>query len=416
MDALIAAAAQALAAADPLGALNHVALRNDAPALALRGMAMAQLGNLARARELLKAAARAFGPHEAVARARCAVADAEIALVSRELVQPARSLAAARAVLQAHGDWLNAAHARHLEARHLLLIGHLDAAERMLAEDMHLRLPPSARALRELVAAGIAIRRLQMKDARAALERARHAARQTASSVLQVEVQHAVDTLNKPAARLLVRGAQDTLRLDEVEVLLASEAFVVDACRHTVRDASATVSLASRPVLFALLRMLAEAWPQDVPRERLLAGAFRAREADESYRARLRVEIGRLRAELRGLAEVRATRQGFLLEPCRVEEVAVLAPMAEEPHAGVLALLADGEAWSSSALALALNASPRTVQRSLERLAEAGKVQALGRGRARRWVVPAVPGFPTSLLLPGSLAGGLASPHEAISS
>jgi hypothetical protein len=179
---------------------------------------------------------------------------------------------------------------------------------------------------------------------------------------------------------------------------------VVDACRNVVRVGATIVSLASRPVLFVLARSLAEAWPADVPRETLLARAFRARDADESHRARLRVEIGRLRQSLRPLAGLAATSRGFLLKPRRGQSVVVLVPPVEEEHAEVLALLADGEAWSSSALALALGLSPRTVQRALEALAETGKVESFGRGRACRWMASTVPGFPTSLLLPGSLA------------
>ena len=172
MDSLITAAARALAAGDPLGALNRVALRDDAPALALRGIAMAQLGDLVRAKALLRSAARAFGPKEAVARARCVVAEAEIALVSRDLGWPAKALDAARATLEEHGDRLNAAHARHLEVRRLLLIGRLDEAERVLAELDPTPFPPASRAAYELVVAGIAMRRLRTKAARAALERA----------------------------------------------------------------------------------------------------------------------------------------------------------------------------------------------------------------------------------------------------
>ena len=134
MDSLITAAARALAAGDPLGALQRVALRDDAPALALRGIAMAQLGDLVRAKALLQSAARAFGAKETVARARCVVAEAEIALVSRDLSWPAKALDAARATLEQRGDRLNAAHARYLEVRRLLLIGRLDEAERKLAE------------------------------------------------------------------------------------------------------------------------------------------------------------------------------------------------------------------------------------------------------------------------------------------
>jgi DNA-binding winged helix-turn-helix (wHTH) protein len=185
--------------------------------------------------------------------------------------------------------------------------------------------------------------------------------------------------------------------------LLASRAFVVDACRHVVRDQNKVVSLARRPVLFALVRALGEAWPGDVPRDTLVARAFRARRADESHRARLRVEIGRLRRMLGRLADVRATRRGFALAPRGAREVVILARPVEEEHATVLALLADGESWSSSALALALGTSQRTVQRALDSLAAARKIQSLGRGRARRWMTPPVPGFTTTLLLPASL-------------
>jgi tetratricopeptide (TPR) repeat protein len=403
MDSLITAAALALAAGDPLGALNRVALRDDAPALALRGIAMAQLGDLVRAKALLRRAARAFGPREAVARARCVVAEAEIALVSRDLGWPAKALDTARATLEAHGDRVNAAHARYLEVRRLLLIGRLDEAERTIAKLDPAPFPPASKAAHELVVAGIAMRRLHTKAARAALARAAHAARQANIPALTAEVESASLVLNTPAARLIARGEERLLLLDEVEALQASKALVVDACRYVVRDARTVVSLARRPVLFALARALGEAWPADVPRGTLLARAFRAKHADESHRARLRVEIGRLRRMLRPLADVSATSQGFALVPRRAREIVVLARPVDEQHAAVLAFLADGESWSSSALALALGASQRTVQRAVEQLAAAGKVQSFGRGRARRWMTPPVPGFATTLLLPAPL-------------
>ncbi|SJM29293.1 helix-turn-helix domain-containing protein [Mesorhizobium delmotii] len=405
MDSLITAAARALATGDPLGALKRVALRDDAPALALRGIAMAQLGDLVRAKALLKSAARAFGPKEAVARARCVVAEAEIALVSRDLGWPAKALDAARSTLEKHGDHVNAAHARNLEARRLLLIGRLDEAESRLAGFDPTTLPPASKAAHELVIAGLAIRRLRTKAARVALARAEHAARQADIPALTAEVEGASLVMNTPAARLIARGEERPLLLEEVEALLASGALVVDACRNVVRDAGMIVSLATRPVLFALARTLGEAWPADVPRSTLVARAFGGKHADESHRARLRVEVGRLRVELRPLADVSATKRGFALRPRRPRDVVVLAPPVDEQHAAVLAFLADGESWSSSALAIALGASSRTVQRSLEQLAAAGKVQSFGRGRARRWMTPPVPGFPTILLLPGSLSG-----------
>jgi hypothetical protein len=403
MDSLITAAARALAAGDPIGALKRVALRDDAPALALRGIAMAQLGDLVRAKALLRRATRAFGPKEAVARARCVVAEAEIALVSRDLGFPAQALDAARATLEAHGDQVNAVHARTLEVRRLLLIGRLDEAERTLAELDPAGFPPASRAAHELVVAGIAMRRLRTRTARAALARAERAARDVDIPALMAEVESAGLALDTPAARLIARGDERLLGLEDVEALLASQALVVDACRHVVRVAGTVVSLATRPVLFALARALGEAWPGDVPRSTLLERAFRTKHADESHRARLRVEIGRLRVALGTLARVSATKQGFALAPRGAREVVVLAPPVEEPHAAVLGFLADGESWSSSALAIALATSPRTVQRALEQLSDAGKVQWFGRGRARRWITPPVPGFPTVLLLPGPL-------------
>ncbi len=405
MDSLITAAARALAAGDPLGALNRVALRDDAPALALRGIAMAQLGDLVRAKVLLRRAARAFGPKESVARARCIVAEAEIALVSRDLGWPAKALDAARATLEAHGDRVNAAHARYLEVRRLLLIGRLDEAESMLGDLDPAPLPPAPRTAHALVVAGIAMRRLRTKAARAALAQAERAARHAGIPALTAEVESASLVLNTPAARLIARGEERPLLLEHVEALLASNAFIVDACRHVVRVQSTVVSLATRPVLFALARALGEAWPGDVARDTLIARAFGSKFADELHRARLRVEVGRLRRALRTLADVSATKRGFSLAPRRAREVVVLARPVEEQHAAVLALLADGESWSSSALAIALGSSARTVQRALEQLAETGKVQSFGRARARRWMTPPLPGFTTTLLLPGPLPG-----------
>lgn len=405
MDSLITAAARALAAGDPLGALKRVALRDDAPALALRGIAMAQLGDLSRAKALVRRAARAFGPKETVARARCVVAEAEIALVSRDLGWPAKTLDAARATLEQHGDRVNAAYARYLEVRRLVLIGRLDEAERLLAALDPTPLPPASRTAHELVVAGIAMRRLRIAPARAALARAEQAALQAGIPALTAEVESAVRVLATPAARLITRGEERLLRLDAVEALLASKTLVVDACRYVVCDAGTAVSLATRPVLFTLARALAEAWPGDLPRDVLVARAFRAKHADESHRARLRVEMGRLRAELRILAGVSATKHGFALTPRGGGEVAVLAPPVEDENGAVLAFLSDGESWSSSALALALGASQRTVQRALDQLAAAGKVQPFGLGPARRWMTPPVPGFTTTLLLPGPLPG-----------
>lgn len=403
MDSLIMAAARALATGDPLRALKRVALRDDAPALALRGIAMAQLGDLARAKALLKTAARTFGPKDVVARARCVVAEAEIALVSRDLASVPDMLSTAHATLEKHGDHMNAAHAANLEARRLLLIGRLDEAGRVLADLDPAKLPPSLQATYNLTVAGIAIRCLRTSIARGALARAEAAARAAGIATLREEVHSAALLLNRPAARLFERGNQRLVLLEHVEALFASDVLVVDACRYVVRSGELTLPLTTRPILFSLVRALAEASPNDVSRDELVAKVFRARRADESHRARLRVEIARLRAEIRMLAEVSATGSGFALLPRRARGVVVLAPPVEERHAAVLAFLADGESWPSSALAIALGISPRTVQRALEELRAADKVRSIGQGRARRWMTPPVIDFPTTLLLPGSL-------------
>jgi hypothetical protein len=403
MDSLSQVAARALASGDALGALNRVALRDDPPALALRGIAMAQLGDFARGRALLRKAARAFSSREAVARARCVVAEAEIALVSRDLGFPARVLKAARATLEHCGDRLNAAHARHVEIRRLVLIGRLDEAERRLAEFDPALLAPASRAGHELVIAAIAMRRVRTKTARAALARAKEAALRASIPALTAEVENVSLVLKAPAARLIVHGEERLLLLEEVEALQASKALVVDARRHVVRGPHGVVSLARRPILFALARALAEGWPKDVPRDLLVAQAFSAKRADDSHRARLRVGIGRLRLALQKLAQVNATKQGFALQPRDAGEVVVLARPVDEQHGAVLGFLADGESWSSSALALALGSSQRTVQRALDSLAAAGKVQSYGCGRARRWMAPLGPGFRTALSIPAPL-------------
>jgi hypothetical protein len=405
MDSLMTAAARALAAGDPFGALNRVALRNDAPALALRGIAMAQLGDFPRARTLIRRAARRFGAREVVARARCALAEAEIALASRDLTGSARALSAAAATLESHGDSLNAAHARYLQIRRWLLIGRLDDAESLLARLDPDAVPPALRAAHQLFVAGIAIRRLRTTDAAAALERAHLAARASGIASLAAEVDGARRLLDAPAARLISRGHEESLRLRDVETLLGSNVLVIDACWHVVHGEGRRIGLLRRPVLFTLVRVLAEAWPSTASRAALIQRAFRMRQPDESHRARLRVEIGRLRRVLRPLADITPTEAGFVLAPRRQREVVVLALPVEQAHADVLALLSDGESWSSSALALALDESQRNVQRALDSLALEGKARPVGRGRARRWVAPPLPGFTTPLLLPGLVPG-----------
>jgi len=406
MDSLIAAAARALVAGDALGALKRVGLRDDPPALALRGIAMAQLGEHPRARELLRRAARGFGAHEELARARCVVAEAEVALAMRDLRGSPRTLAAASATLEARADRANALHARLIAVRRLLLLGRLDEAASALARLDARGLPPSLLAVAELAAAEVALRSLRTAPAKAALARAQEAAERARVPALVAEVAEARAVLDRPAARRVHAGHDQPLRLDEVEALLASGALVIDACRRGLRAGAIWRPLARRPVLFALARALAEAWPGDVDRHALIARAFGTRRPNESHRARLRVEIGRLRALAAPLARIEASARGFALTPRGERAVVVLVPPIDGDQASLLALLADGAAWSTSALALALGDSQRTVQRALVELEAAGQVRSIGRARAQRWLSPALAGFTTILLLPATLPPG----------
>ena len=403
MDSLIAAAARALAAGDSLEALKRVALRQDPAALALRGIAMAQLGEHARARELLRRAGRGFGAHEELARARCVVAGAEVALAMRELGGSPRTLAAAAATLEARADRANALQARLIAVRRLVLLGRLAEAATALSRLDARGAPPALAAVAALTAAELALRSLQMEAAQSALARAQDAADRARVPALLAEVAEARAALDRPAARRLSAEGEQTLRLDEVAALLASGALVVDGCRRGVRAGAAWRPMVRRPVLFALARALAEAWPADVDRSDLIARAFDVRRPDESHRARLRVEIGRLRALIAKQVHIQATGRGFVLRPRGARTVVLLAPPIDGDRASLLALLSDGAAWSTSALALALAASQRTVQRSLVELEAAGRVRSIGRARGRRWLSPPLAGFTTTLLLPSAL-------------
>jgi hypothetical protein len=404
MDSLITASARALCSGDVLGALKRVALRDDPPALALRGIAMAQLGEHARARELLRRAARTFGVHEELARARCVVAEAEVALAMRDLRASPRSLAAAVATLEAHGDRANALHAQVLSARRLLLLGQVRPAAAAMARLPIHHVPPALAAVVELTLAELSLRSLHIDAARDALARAHAAANRAQVPALIAEVADARASLSRPAARRIYCGREEALRIDEVAALLASDALVVDARRRGLGAGEEWQSFARRPVLFALARALAEAWPGDASRDSLIRYAFGMRDPDESYRARLRVELGRLRALVKRLADIEATGRGFILRPHGRRTVIVLAPPVDGEQASLLALLSDGAAWSTSALAMALGTSQRTIQRSLLELEEAGRVRSVGNARARRWLSPPLVEITTILLLPAALA------------
>lgn len=408
MESLIASAARALAAGDPLGALKCIALRDEPPALALRGIAMAQLGDYDRARKLLRCAARGFGAREPLAQARCQVAEAEVALAARDLTRSSRSLVDVAQTLHEHGDHSNAFHACLIDARRRLLVGEIESAEQILADiDVDAATAPAALVARaELTHAELALRRVRAADAAFALDRAEASAVAAGIPALIAEIRRARRALSAPAARCIINGETRTVRLSEVEALLASSDLIVDGCRRTVRGQAHRISLSGRPLLFALAFALSEVWPADITRDLLIERVFRTRNPNESHRVRLRVELSRLRAALRPLARVEATASGYVITPIDAQAIVVLAPPTEGATGAILALLEGGETWSTSALARALGTSQRTVQRALHQLAETFAVRAVGHGRARRWTAPGLGEFTTNLLLPGVLPVG----------
>lgn len=405
MDSAVGTAARALSVGNPLEALKYVALRNDAPALALRGMAMAQLGELSLARTLLRRAAAAFGDAEPIARARTMVAAAEVALALRDLSGAAPGLDEAERLLTRRGDVANAAFARLVQVRRLSLLGEVDAAARALARVARTGAPPRFVALVSLAAADLAMKRVDSDGARLSLLRARDAAVAARIPVLMAEVARAESQLAAPVARLLLEGNERALSLAELPALFASGSLVIDACRREAHLGKRVVTLVSRPLLLELLVALAERAPGDVPRETLIAHVFGARRVNDSLRVRLRVEVGRLRKLLGPLAQLRATPTGYALLPGEGRSVAVLLPPMDGEASALLSLLRSGEAWATSSLAAAVGKSQRAVQRALSELEANGKVRASGQGRARRWVAAPGPGLATTLLLvaPGTL-------------
>ncbi len=398
MDPGLREAALALSAFDPLAALKLVALREDASAVALRGIAMAQLGDYVAAKRLLRRAAESsqIGPVE---RARALAAEAEVAFASRNLVHARRGFEASARLLDAEGDRGNALFVRIQLARQLALVGELATARRRLAK-LDLRGAPARVVVAAALAnAEIAVRSEQAREALVHLRRAHAAATFARVPFLLAEVARAARDLREPVARIREAGEDRPATLDHVEALNRSGDLVVDARRREVRRGNAIVSLVRRPVLFALARSLAHAAPDDLPRDTLIQRAFGAKRSNESFRARLRVEVGRLRGELRGLAEVRATARGFALTPLRATRVSVLSPLVDGEDGALLGLLADGEAWSTSALATALGRTQRGIQRALAALVRTGSVQSTGRGRTQRWVHAPKTGFATTLLL-----------------
>jgi hypothetical protein len=331
------------------------------------------------------------------------VAEAEVALASRELTSSSKALESACRTLEARGDRWNAMHGRLVRIRGMLLVGRIDSAEALLAELDLSSAPPMLASIGELASAELSLRRMQVRAARSSLDRALIAAQRAGIAALASEIERSIASLEMPAARLRARGRERAIAIEEVDRVLSSDALVVDALRRAVRHRGDVVKLARRPVLFQLMSALASAWPRDVARDELARNIFEVKRTNESHRARMRVEIGRLRKEVRAMGQIEATQDGFAL---RTElEVVVLSPPIDGDHAAVLALLADGESWSTSALSLALGASQRSVQRALSSLEESGKVRSLGRARARRWLGEPLIGFTATLLLPAPAIG-----------
>lgn len=399
MDRALEVAAHALSVFDPLAALTRVALRGDPDALALRGIAMAQLGDYATSRKLLARATLAFGSSDLRKRARCLAAEGEVALACRDLRAAGALFDAAIDALDAHGDVENALFVRLQQVRRLVLVGNVAEASAMRrALDVEAA-PPKLRALADLVGADIAMRSVEPAEARASIARARHAAREASIPSLSDEIERAARELDAPVARAISEGTERLVCLDEVDAILRSNALVVDACRRAIRLGERSVSLISRPVLLALAVELARASPNVATREALAHGAFGARRVSDSIRARLRVEIGRLRRAVETFAVVEARGPGYVLRALDNAPVVALVPPASGEASAVLALLRGGESWSTSALATAMGQSQRTVQRALTTLRDEGRIEGIGAGRSQRWVAKPPEGFATTLLL-----------------
>jgi hypothetical protein len=404
MDPDLDTAAQHLARFDTLGALQLIGRRDDPEALALRGVAMAQLGEDRDAQKLLGRAERALARTDPRMRARVSAARGEVALAMRDLALAGRLLEAAEAALG--DDRINRAFVRLLRVRRLLLLGRVEEAHALVTMDLR-GAPPRLQVLVELLRADIAARRLRVLEAEAAVARARRAARSASLPPLTAQVERFAADLAAPVARIIRDRTFALATLADVASLARSKGLVVDGCRRELRLAGATVSLATRPVLFALAETLGEAAPGAASRALLMERAFGARRANESLRARLRVEIGRLRRDLVPLGlNVVPTLEGFALSGERdAMRVIVVLPPADGEASFLLALLRGGEAWSSSSLASASGLGQRAVQRALAELKDAGKVDAHGAGRSRRWVARPPEGFATTLLLAGRHAG-----------
>ncbi|PCC68517.1 HTH domain-containing protein [Nannocystis exedens] len=400
-DALLAAA-RALAGGDPLRALAGVGRDDSARGLTLRGIAYAQLGDLELARDALARAVDLADDPLLAARARAALVEVELGSGAPALA--AREARLAADALERLGDPRNAAMQRLVLARAEVLLGRLNEARRAVEAVLAGDLGPDLRAVASLVQAEIAVRALAPTDARSALARAREAMAHAPHQLLARTVEALEQELARPLASVWRAGVTTEADLFAIEALSRGHLLLVDACRRLALGGRVTIPLARRPVLFALLLELARAWPAAVARDLLAARAFSVRRVNDSHRARLRVEIGRLRKLMDGLAAAPvASDDGYLLASQR--DVAVLLPPTDDEAARLGLLLGDGAAWSAQALAEHAGVSRRTAQRALQQLVERGAVVRTGKGKDVRYTRPGAP-IASRMLLLGLVPGG----------
>ncbi|MBF5043797.1 helix-turn-helix domain-containing protein [Aggregicoccus sp. 17bor-14] len=389
-------AGRALSRGEPLRALGLVGRSEDALGLTLRGIAYAQLGDLELARRSLERALALTG--EPLLRARARAARVEVALGEGDAATAAREARASADALAALGDARNAAMQRLVLARAEVLLGRLDEARRTVQEVLEAAPTADLQAVALLARAELALRAIAPSEARDALLSARRRLQEAPNPLLERELAALQQELSRPVARLLRAGALREVDLFAVEAAAGGDLVLVDACRRLVVAGPASCSLARRPILFSLLGLLARAWPAPVARDLLAAQAFDTRLVNDSYRARLRVEVGRLRKALASLGvEPVATREGYALTAAR--EVALLLPLSDGEAARLSLLLANGAAWSARGLAEHAGVSPRTAQRALAALVSSGAALRTGSGKQVRYARPGLPLASRLLLL-----------------
>lgn len=387
-------AASALARGDALRALSVVGPFEDVPALTLKGIAYAQMGDLELARRALLAAAK--GASGELVRARIQAALAEVTLAEGDASRAAREAQDAARTLAKLGDVRNAAMQELVVARAELLLGQLGDARRRVDALLAQELDGDVRGVTLLASAEIAVRELAPTRARERLS-----AIATTNALLRRTLDAFSAELTVPIARLVANGVETAADLFAIERAANGDSLFIDACRRNAVAGRVTVRFASKPVLFALLRALARAWPSSVPRDELATAAFDVKKPNASHRARMRVEIGRLRKELSGVAEPIATKDGYALESSR--PVQLLLPTRGDADASIALLLGDGAAWTAQAIAEHANVSKRTALRALASLVEKGRASRVANGKDIRYLA-AGPAIASRLLLLGLVA------------